>query len=361
MHLTLGNYPGIAGLTQNMQALAALGIQVHITEMDVRLQLANGNPTQAQLTQQAQMYQDIMTVCLQQPNCTAFQVWGISYNDSWIPGAFSGFGAALPFDSNYAPTAAFNSLLTALQTTTPPIHQNYVVNGASYQSAAVAPGELLTIYGASAGPSNPVTGQMDASGKYPTSLGGVQVTFGNTLAPLLYAGPSQVNAIVPFEVAGQQLTAMQYQYNVPMTGLSFANTVTLPVTSAAPAIFSLAENGSGPGAILNQDYSVNSASNPAAAGTEIQIFGTGGGAVVGGATDGAAWPAVLGSLVTQPVTATIGGMTATVDYAGPAPYLVNGAIQVNLHVPSGLASGPQPVVITIGTEQSQPGITVAVK
>ena len=70
---------------------------------------------------------------------------------------------------------------------------------------------------------------------------------------------------------------MQYQYNVPSTGLSFANTVTLPVTSATPAIFSLAENGSGPGAILNQDYSVNSASNPAAAETEIQIFGTGGG------------------------------------------------------------------------------------
>jgi len=178
---------------------------------------------------------------------------------------------------------------------------------------------------------------------------------------LLFAGPGQVNAIVPFEVAGEQLTAMQYTYNVPMPGLSFANTVTLPVTSAAPAIFSLAENGSGPGAILNQDDSVNSASSPAAAGTEIQIFATGGGAVVGGATDGALWPAVLGSLVTQPVTATIGGVTAQVDYAGPAPNLVSGALQVNLTIPSGLASGPQPVVITVGTAQTQAGITVAVK
>jgi len=69
----------------------------------------------------------------------------------------------------------------------------------------------------------------------------------------------------------------------------------------------------------------------------------------------------LGSLVTQPVTATIGGISAKVDYAGPAPYLVNGAIQVNLTIPPGLTPGPQPVVITIGTAQSQSGITVAVK
>jgi endo-1,4-beta-xylanase len=365
MHLELNGYPNFypspAGLAQNMQALAALGIQVHITEMDVRLPVnSSGLATAVDLDDQAQIYQDVMTVCLQQPNCTAYQVWGISYNDSWIPSVFAGYGAALPFDFNYQPTPAFNALLTALQTTTPPIHQNYVVNAASYQSAAVAPGEILTIYGIGAGPANPVTGQMDAIGQFPTSLGGVQVLFGSTPAPLLYAGPTQVNAIVPFEVAGQQ-TAVQYQYNFPNTGLSFSNTVTIPVISAAPAIFSLAENGSGPGAILNQDYSVNGASNPAAAGTEIQIFGTGGGAVVGGATDGALWPAVLGSLVTQPVTATIGGMTATVDYSGPAPGLVNGAVQVNLTIPSGLASGPQPVVITVGTAQTQAGITVAVK
>jgi uncharacterized protein (TIGR03437 family) len=186
------------------------------------------------------------------------------------------------------------------------------------------------------------------------------VTFGGTPAPLLFAQLGQVNAVVPFEVAGQQQTAVQYQYNVPNTGLSFSNTVTMPVAAAAPAIFSLAENGSGPGAILNQDYSVNGASNPAAVGTEIQIFGTGGGAIVGGATDGALAPGIAG-LVTQPVTATIGGVNAQVDYSGPAPGLVNGAMQVNLTIPPGLASGPQPVVITVGTAQTQAGITVAVK
>jgi len=136
--------------------------------------------------------------------------------------------------------------------------------------------------------------------------------------------------------------------------------VTAPVVPALPGIFSLNASGSGPGAILNTDYSVNSASNPVAAGGAILVFATGGGAIAGGATDGALAPGI-GSLVTQPVTATIGGVTATVDYAGPAPGLVNGVMQVNLTVPAGLTPGPQPVVITVGAASSQKGITVAVQ
>jgi len=365
MHLELDGYPNYypspAGLAQNMQALAALGIQVHITEMDVRLPVnSSGLATSQELAEQAQMFQDILTVCLEQPNCTAFQVWGVSYNDSWIPGAFPGYGAALPFDFSYNPTPAFTSLLTAFQSASPLLHQNYVLNSASNLSAAVAPGEVVTVDGASAGPANPVTGHPDASGKYPVSLGGVQVLFDGRPAPLLFAGQGQVNTIVPFEVAGQQHTVMQYQYTASGETTTFSNSVTLPVAAAAPAVFSLDESGSGPGAILNEDYSVNSASNPAAAGTVIQIFGTGGGVLTGGAADGALAPQAAVFLATQP-TATIGGMPAMVDYAGSAPGLVNGALQVNLTVPSGLAPGPQPVVLTIGPAASQTGITVAVK
>jgi endo-1,4-beta-xylanase len=367
MHLELNGYPNYypspAGLAQNMQALAKLGIQVHITEMDVRLQLTNGTASQAQLTQQAQIYQDVMTVCLQQPNCTAFQVWGVSYNDSWIPGAFPGYGAALPFDSAYQPTLAFSSLMTALTTATPApvLKTTEVVNAAGYQGGAVSPGEIVTIFAAGYGfgPATLVNYQLDANGKFSTNLGGVQVLFDGVPAPLVYAEAGQVSAAVPFEVASEQQTVIEYQYN-PGSGAVVSNTATMPVVAAVPAIFSLAETGTGPGAIENQDYSINSASNPEVAGNVIQIFGTGGGAVAGGATDGALAPGIA-SLVTQPVTATIGGSPATVQYAGPAPGLVNGAIQVNLYVPSGLTPGPQPVVVTIGTAQSQPGITVAVQ
>jgi uncharacterized protein (TIGR03437 family) len=78
-----------------------------------------------------------------------------------------------------------------------------------------------------------------------------------------------VGAIVPFEVAGKQQTVVEYQYN-PGSGAVVSNTATLPVAAAAPAIFALNESGSGPGAILNLDYTVNSASNPVAAGGYIR-------------------------------------------------------------------------------------------
>jgi uncharacterized protein (TIGR03437 family) len=225
----------------------------------------------------------------------------------------------------------------------------------------VAPGELIAIFAAGYGfgPAALVTEQSDAQGNFSTSLGGVQVLFDGVPSPMVYAVAGQVSAIVPFEVAGKAHTAMQYRYNAGSGAVS-SNTVTMPVAATVPAIFALNATGSGPGAILNQDFSVNGASNPAAAGSVIQIFGTGGGAVAGGATDGAPAPIALSPLATQP-TATIGGLNAPVQYAGSAPGLVNGVIQVNLTVPAGLTAGPQPVVLTFGTAKSQAGITVAVQ
>jgi endo-1,4-beta-xylanase len=361
MHVLTTYYPDATQLAQNMQALGALGLQVHITEMDVRLLVdANGNASPADLQTQAQIYQTILTVCLQQPNCTAFQVWGVSDAVSWIPGAFPGYGAALPFDVNYQPKPAFSTLMTAMETTPPSLKTSNVVNSASYQGGAVAPGEIITVYDSIYGPASLLAGQLDASGKFPTSLGGVQVLFDGVPAPVLYASAnSGVSVIVPFAVAGKQQTVVEYQYN-PASGAPVSNTATLPVAAAAPAIFSLNESGSGPGAILNLDYTVNSASHPVAAGGYIMVYGAGGGAIMGGATDGALAPG-QGSLVTSPVTATIGGAAANVLYAGPAPGQVNGLMQVNLQVPAGLASGPQPVTITVGTASTQSGITVAVQ
>ena len=360
MHVLNTYYPSATQLTQNLQTLAALGLQVHITEMDVRLPVdSSGNASAADLQTQAQVYQTVLSTCLQQPNCTAFQVWGVSYNDSWIPSFFPGYGAALPFDFNYNPTPAFYALITAMETTPPVLDANSVLSAASYQGEAVAPGEIIAIFGANYGPASLALNQVDSNGKFPPAVSGAQVLFDGVPAPMIYAEAGQVSAIVPFEVAGKQQTAIQYQYN-DGNGNVVSNTVTAPVVAALPGIFSLNASGSGPGAILNVDFSVNSASNPVSAGGAILVFATGGGAIAGGAADGALAPGI-GSLVTQPVTATIGGVTANVDYAGPAPGLVNGVIQVNLTVPAGLAPGPQPVVITVGTASSQKGITAAVQ
>jgi endo-1,4-beta-xylanase len=333
MHLTLGGFPSTVGLTQNIQQLTALGLQVHITEMDVRLKLdANGNATAADLDAQAQTYQRILTVCLQNPGCTAFQTWGFTDKYSWIPGFYPGFGAALPFDASYQPKPAVSAMIKALQTVPLVLKAEGIVNAASYQGAPVAPGEIIAIFGVNC----------------------TQVSFDAIAAPFIYSLPGQASVVVPYETDGKPQTTVQYAFNGLMS-----NTVTIPIRPASPGIFAIDSSGQGPGAILNQDNSVNTTENPAAAGSVIQVFATGGGTISGGAVDGAPSPGP-GSQ-TLPVSATIGGIGAGVLYAGPAPGLVNGVLQVNVAVPVGLAVGPQAVVISVGVVASQDGITVAVR
>jgi endo-1,4-beta-xylanase len=117
MHIENGGYPASAELASNIQRLGALGLQVHITEMDVRVWLqADGTPWAGYLLDQAQTYQRILTVCLQNQACTGLQTWGFTDRHSWIGKTYYvGFGAALPLDLNYAPKAAFFSMIGALQ------------------------------------------------------------------------------------------------------------------------------------------------------------------------------------------------------------------------------------------------------
>ncbi len=188
MHLDANGSPSTAGLTQNIQMLTALGLQVHITEMDVRIPVdANGNASAANLQAEAQTYQRILTVCLQNPGCTAFQTWGFTDQYSWIPGSYPGFGAALPFDTNYQPKPAFSAMIDALQTTPPTLSAKAIVNAASYAGGGVAPGEIVTIFGVNDGPAALVGAQFDANHLVASNLGGAQVLFDGVAAPLIYA------------------------------------------------------------------------------------------------------------------------------------------------------------------------------
>jgi endo-1,4-beta-xylanase len=95
----------------NAQRLAALGLEISITEMDVRIQL----PSDAQkLQDQALAYSDAVTFCLNEPNCAALVSWGFTDKYSWIPGELPGLGDALPFDASYAPKPAFTALRRGL-------------------------------------------------------------------------------------------------------------------------------------------------------------------------------------------------------------------------------------------------------
>jgi len=229
-----------------------------------------------------------------------------------------------------------------------------VVNAASFTSSTIAPGELVTIFGNSIGPATPVGLALGPSGKVATSLGGVTVSFDGTLAPLLYAAAGQINAVVPFAVAGKSTTTMLV---AAPGGAQFS--ATLPVSAAAPAMFAL--NASGQGAILDGDLSVNSPANPAARGSWVAIYATGSGLISPAVADGTIVPAQNLPSSVAPISVTIGGLQATVSYQGAAPGFVAGVMQIDAQVPAGATPGPAvPVTMSVGDAAGLNTVTMAV-
>ena len=101
-------------LEANLARLAALGLQIHITEMDVGLPVgADGRAAdEATLRRQAEIYRRVADACLRQPRCTAFQTWGFTDKYTWIPDFTKGAkGAPLPFDALYKTKPAYDALL----------------------------------------------------------------------------------------------------------------------------------------------------------------------------------------------------------------------------------------------------------
>jgi uncharacterized protein (TIGR03437 family) len=233
-----------------------------------------------------------------------------------------------------------------------------VINAASGATGSVAPGMAISIFGTALGPQTAATfAAPPPGGAVATTLAGTQVWFDGTAVPVLFSVTGQVNALVPFELANKASTVLTVSYN----GVTSLPT-TLAVVPTLPGIFTENATGKGQGSILNQDYGINSASNPAAQGSAIMIFGTGGGLTNPPSIDGTLnpLPPPLGDLTTEPITAMVGGQPATVLYAGPAPGLLAGIFQINVTLPDGLPSGNVSVTVTVGTATSQT-VTVAVQ
>ena len=197
---------------------------------------------------------------------------------------------------------------------------------------------------------------LDAKGNLPTIIGATQVLINGKPAPLLYVSANQINAIVPYEVGASGTATIQVVSN----GLPSASWG-VPVAPSAPSMFAADSTGVGQAAVLNQDNSLNGSSNPAGAGSVIQIFATGGGQTVPASVTGTLAGNSLDTTA-LPVTVTIRGADAPVTYHGSAPGEVAGVLQVNAVVPPGITPGPAvPILITVGGNQSQSGATIAVE
>ena len=232
-----------------------------------------------------------------------------------------------------------------------------VQNAASFVLGPVAPGEIVTIFGTAMGPATGVNLQLNASGSVATTVSNSGVLFDGVAAPIVYTSATQISAVVPYEVAGKTTTKVQVSYQ----GL-LSNPLNIQVAAAAPGIFTANGSGSGQGAILNQDVTVNSPSNGADPGSVISIYATGEGQTNPPGIDGAINPNSLPlPAPVLPVKVQIAGQAAEVQYYGAAPGALAGLLQVNAKVPANIQRGTSvSVVITVGSASSQT-VTLAIK
>ena len=230
----------------------------------------------------------------------------------------------------------------------PQIFVGGIVGGADFMGGGVAPGEIVSIFGQDMGPTQGVITNFDPdTGRLPGTVEGVGVFFGGTPAPLFFVRGDQINAQVPYEVAG--LDQVDVQVIAPGR---FGNTVSVPVVESHPGVFSN---------VLNQDFTANSSDNPALPRSFISLFVTGQGLVDPAVATGTPAPAVAPFPVPRlPVGVTVGGRDASNIAAVLAPNFV-GLLQVNAQLPAEAASGENDVIVSIGEQPSQKPVSVFVQ
>jgi uncharacterized protein (TIGR03437 family) len=195
---------------------------------------------------------------------------------------------------------------------------------------------------------------VNVTGTVESSLAGTRVLFDGAAAPVIYVSPGQVSAIVPYSVANRVSTRITVEHN----GLR-STTHEVAVIGSAPGIFSI--GGTSQGAILNQDGTVNGPQSPAPAGSVVSIFATGEGLLNPPVVEGGLASAQILNRPVLPVSVQIGGVDAQVQYAGVAPGLLIGVLQVNARIPDAAPGGTAvQVVLSVGSARSVP-VTMAVR
>ena len=204
-----------------------------------------------------------------------------------------------------------------------------VGSSATYGIGAIAPGEIVTLFGNGLGPEQGVQTTATMQSPYPVQESNVEVTFNGVPAPLLWVQDAQINAAVPWSLAGQTSAQVCVSYNTTKT-----NCLTWPVAAAAPGVF-MADSTYA--VAFNQDGTVNSAANPAQPFSTVSIFAAGLGPITPRQADGTLVGTPLPvnilavSLETQECFSVLCGGPAVIatSYARPAGSMIAGMSMIS--------------------------------
>jgi len=222
------------------------------------------------------------------------------------------------------PSGVFKTVTGAEGLSTPTI--SGVANAASY-STPISSREIVLITGSGLGPSQLVSA---TPAGYSAQLSGTDVRFNGIPVLLIYTSATQVAALVP-----DLASAPAAQVTVTYEGRA-SSPFTVSLAPVAPGLFTLDASGKGQAVALNQNGSLNSASNPAKTGELVTLFATG---------------------ITGPALVSIGGSALP----GGARDVSPGLTEIDVPIPVAVQAGTQvPVLVKIGNATSQDGVTIAV-
>jgi uncharacterized protein (TIGR03437 family) len=256
---------------------------------------------------------------------TAGSAFLVAASDPTVPPTQAG-----PFVTNYLsnPSNAVKLFRLSPNSSAQTFPLACIANGASYWTGPIAPGEIVTLFGNGLGPQQGVQTLASLTNPFPTQAANTQVTFDGKPAPLLWVQDAQINVAVPWSVTGPTTQVCASYNNVKTNCLSW------PVGQVAPGVVTVDGTYA---AALNEDGSINSAANPAKNGSIVSIFATGLGPISPSQADGTlvGLPLPMNQLPLQLFTeCPLQCQPPVVDviYAGPAPYLIAGASQINFRV-----------------------------
>jgi len=379
-----------------LDLFAGFGKDLQVTEFDVKI---NDEQLQADYTR------DYLTLCFSHPAMKGFMLWGFWAGAHWLPasamlaldwsprpvytvwndliykqwwtdvtgtagqdGIFRTRGFLGDYDVEITANGQTRTLpLSAVSSSQPAyaatgkiapgvLTADGIVNAASFARGAVAPGEVITLFGSGFGPKAIQAAAYDASGRLPFTTGDTRVLFDGVAAPMIYSLEGQVSAIVPYSIAGTVRVEVEY------LGTK-SNAVSLPVASAAPGLYCYT-GGQGPAVVVNNEAggtSFNSSVKPAARGSYVTLFVTGEGELSPAWTDGTLPVYPDNPRPQQELKVYFGGVESNCpgNWAG---LIYAGVLQVNACVPEASPVGPEvSIQVTVGSRASQTTATVAIR